>query len=243
MEEEIYPLSTPLPHGDDARFLRLLAVLPAAAYTCDPAGRITSFNQQAAELWGRQPALNSLADRYCGSHGLFAMDGLPVPHSRCWMALALQEKQEFNGKEIVIERPDGSRRTVLAHANPIYDGSGRLVGAVNVLVDITERKRAEEEITRLNAELESRVRQRTTTLKVTARELREAIEQIKTLRGLISICSWCKKIRDDAGFWQQLEEYLRAHTGAEFTHGICPDCARRESTVFPFRPPSVVPET
>jgi signal transduction histidine kinase/ActR/RegA family two-component response regulator len=59
------------------------------------------------------------------------------------MALALQEQREFNGQEIVIERPDGSRVTVLAHANPIHDDSGRLVGAVNVLVDITQRKRDE----------------------------------------------------------------------------------------------------
>ncbi len=60
------------------------------------------------------------------------------------MALALQESKGYNEQEIVVERPDGSRRTALAHANPFFDEAGRLVGAVNILVDITDRKRAED---------------------------------------------------------------------------------------------------
>src|SRR4051812_14496618 len=62
------------------------------------------------------------------------------------MALALQENQGHNEQEIVVERPDGSRRTALAHANPLHDEAGRVIGAVNILVDITERKRAEDEL-------------------------------------------------------------------------------------------------
>jgi integral membrane sensor domain MASE1 len=58
-------------------------------------------------------------------------------------------------------------------------------------------------------------------------ELAQALAEIKTLRGLIPICAWCKKIRDDRGFWRRLEEYLCAHTEAEFTHGSCPDCLNR----------------
>jgi DNA-binding NtrC family response regulator len=61
-------------------------------------------------------------------------------------------------------------------------------------------------------------------------KLREAFEQIKTLRGFIPICSSCKKIRDDQGFWQQVEVYVRDHTEAEFTHGICPGCIK---TLYP----------
>lgn len=56
-------------------------------------------------------------------------------------------------------------------------------------------------------------------------ELKEALASIRTLRGLIPICSGCKKIRDDQGYWNQLEAYIRDHTDAEFSHGICPDCA------------------
>jgi signal transduction histidine kinase len=121
----------------------LLETLPAGAYTCDPDGLITYFNNHALELWGRAPKLNDPIDRFCGSFRLFATDGRAIPHDECWMARALRTEMEFNGHEIVIERPDGQRRTVLAHANPIRDGSGKVLGAVNVLVDITDRKHAE----------------------------------------------------------------------------------------------------
>jgi len=59
------------------------------------------------------------------------------------------------------------------------------------------------------------------------RELQDALENIKTLRGLLPICSSCKKIRDDHGYWNQLETYIVAHTDAEFTHGLCPECIRK----------------
>ena len=122
----------------------LLEVLPAGAYICDRDGLITYFNQHALDLWGRAPKLNDPSDRFCGSFRLFAADGSAIPHDQCWMALALKTDREYNGHEIVIERPDGQRRTALAHANPIHDESGKVLGAVNVLVDITERKQAED---------------------------------------------------------------------------------------------------
>jgi signal transduction histidine kinase len=126
------------------QFNRFLEKLPAGAYTCDPDGLITYFNQRAVELWGRAPALNDPRDRFCGSFKLFAADGAALRHEECWMALALRLDQEYNGQEILIERPDGRRVTALAHANPIHDESGALVGAVNVLVDISDRKRTED---------------------------------------------------------------------------------------------------
>jgi PAS domain S-box-containing protein len=75
--------------------------------------------------------------------------------------------------------------------------------------NITKRKQAEEERERLIL------------------ELKEALAKIKTLSGLLPICSWCKKIRDDSGYWQQIEIYIRDHSDAEFTHGICPDCMKK----------------
>lgn len=137
------PAQTRRTSGSASEFLVPLEAIPAAAYTCDADGLITDFNRRAAEAWGREPALNDPIERFCGSFKLFAADGSPVSHDRCWMARTLQEKQGFNGEE-VIERPDGSRTTVLAHANPVYDESGGLVGAVNILFDIAGRKRAED---------------------------------------------------------------------------------------------------
>src|SRR5262245_26862023 len=127
----------------EARFRVLLEKLPAAAYTCDAEGLITYYNQRATELWGREPKLNDPEDRFCGSFKLFTADGKPILHDQCWMSLALRDNVEYNGCEIIIERPDGSRLPALAHANPIQDESGQLIGAVNVLVDISDRKRAE----------------------------------------------------------------------------------------------------
>ncbi len=129
--------------ASDIEFRELLEHLPAAAYTTDADGLITYYNRQAHDLWGRAPLLHDPVDRYCGSFRLFDAAGTPVLHVDCWMALALQEGRSFNGKEIVIERHDGSRRTVLAHANPLFDDRGAVMAAVNVLVDITDRKLAE----------------------------------------------------------------------------------------------------
>src|SRR5215207_1422237 len=149
-DEEIYQgkrSGAALRRGE-SHFRLLLEKLPAGAYTCDPEGLITYFNQHAVRLWGRAPKLNDPEDRFCGSFKLFSVDGAPIDHDRCWMALALKTNEEYNRREIVIERPDGQRLSALAHANPIHDESGELIGAVNVLVDITERKRAEEELRR-----------------------------------------------------------------------------------------------
>ncbi|MEX2307506.1 MAG: PAS domain S-box protein [Pirellulales bacterium] len=133
----------------------LLAKLPAGAYLCDSDGLITYFNDHAVGIWGRAPELNNPVDRFCGSFKLYSSDGKPIAHDECWMALALKTGKEYNGQEIVIECPDRIRRTVLAHANPIYDEAGNLQGAVNVLVDISDRKLAEEVNARLSAIVES----------------------------------------------------------------------------------------
>ena len=125
-------------------FRRLVEELPVAVYTCDREGLITYFNQQAALLWGRSPALNDPADRFCGSFKIFSANGQPVRHAECWMALALERGREYVGKEILVERPDGTRLTALAHARPTYDEAGNIAGAINVVVDISDRKDSEE---------------------------------------------------------------------------------------------------
>jgi PAS domain S-box-containing protein len=128
----------------DERFQSLLEKLPVAAYSCDCEGLITYFNQHAVNLWGRVPRLRDPMDRFCGSFRLFSADGAPIDHQQCWMAMALQTGGGFNGQEIIVERPNGERLTVLAHANPIHDDLGAICGAVNILVDISDRNRAAE---------------------------------------------------------------------------------------------------
>ena len=123
---------------------RLLERLPAAAYATDAEGLITFFNERAAKLWGRTPALRDPIDRFCGCLRLYAPDGTPLTHDACWMALALRNNESYDGRDITIERPDGTRRMVLSHATPIHDAAGEVAGAVNVLVDITDHRVAEE---------------------------------------------------------------------------------------------------
>lgn len=139
------PRRGPLPveRAEVTDFHRVLDAVPAGAYVCDRDGLITYFNRRAVEIWGREPLLRDARDRYCGSFRLFARDGTPLPHERSWMARALSENREYNGCEIVVEQPGGRRVAVLAHANPMHGEDGELMGAVNLLTDITDRKRSE----------------------------------------------------------------------------------------------------
>jgi PAS domain S-box-containing protein len=129
------------PRAGLGQFSPLLEALPAAIYTTDAAGRITSYNQAAVDLWGCRPELGK--SEWCGSWRLYWPDGRPMPHDQCPMAIALQERRPIKGAEAMAERPDGTRVPFLAYPSPLIDESGALLGAVNMLVDITERKRAE----------------------------------------------------------------------------------------------------
>lgn len=205
----------------------ILRFLPAAAYLCQPDGLITAFNRPASELWGRCPRLQDPLDRYCGSYRLFAVDGTPIAHAQCWMALALQENRGFNQRQIVVERPDGSRRLALAHANPLHGPDGTLSGAINVLVDITERAAAAEDTARLPELLEQRVRERTAQLEAQIERLQAALRQGGAARESVVICAWCRKIRHEPGEWEPLESFLSALTTEPVTHGICPSCSAK----------------
>jgi PAS domain S-box-containing protein len=137
----------------EQRLHELLNLLPAAVYTTDADGRITFYNETAAALWGRRPRLN--VDRWCGSWQMYWPDGTPLPHDRCPMAVVLTEGQAVAGQEAVIERPDGTRMPFMAFPSALRDATGQIVGAVNMFVDITERKRSEEMAQRLASIVES----------------------------------------------------------------------------------------
>jgi two-component system NarL family sensor kinase len=128
----------------EARFRRLADVMPVAVYVCDRSGIIQNYNNRAVELWGREPTLGDPAQRYCGSLRLYSPDGQLVPHQESKMAEVLRTGIEARDLEVVIERPDGSRITVLVNIVPLRNGEGELTGAMNCFQDITDRKRAEE---------------------------------------------------------------------------------------------------
>jgi PAS domain S-box-containing protein len=134
----------------------VLDVLPAAIYVCDPQGRITYFNRAAVDLWGATPEINS--SLWCGSWKLYRPDGTPLPHEDCPMAVAIRERRPVRDVEAILERPDGSRVAFQPHPTPLYDASGLFVGAVNMLVDITHQKLAEERHVLFARELNHRVK-------------------------------------------------------------------------------------
>jgi two-component system CheB/CheR fusion protein len=124
-------------HDAEQSFREALKALPAAIYTTDAAGRITSFNSSAADLWGQSPELGK--SQWCGSWKLYRLDEQPLPHDVCPMAVALKEDRQVRGERAIAERPDGRRVPFMAYPTPLHDASGALVGAVNMLLDITGR--------------------------------------------------------------------------------------------------------
>jgi PAS domain S-box-containing protein len=206
-DETVVPISEPLRaqatlRERDRRFRELLDALPAAVYTTDAAGRITYYNDAAADLWGHRPPLGS--SEWCGSWKLFWPDGTPLPHDQCPMAVALKENRAVRGLEAACERPDGTRVPFIPYPTPLHDDSGKLIGAVNMLVDITERKRAEEQQALLVRELHHRVRNTLATVQAimgsTARSA-DTIEEFKTaLIGRIgALANTHRLLTDDAG--------------------------------------------
>jgi PAS domain S-box-containing protein len=134
----------------------ILNALPAAIYTTDADGKINFYNEAAVEFSGRRPQLGS--DEWCVTWRLYETDGTPLPHDQCPMAVALKEGRPVRGAEAVAERPDGTRVPFIPFPTPIRDASGAVVGAVNMLVDISAHKKAEEQQRVLIHELNHRVK-------------------------------------------------------------------------------------
>jgi PAS domain S-box-containing protein len=140
----------------ERRLQELITAIPAAIYTTDAEGRITYFNQAAVELAGRTPTIGS--DEWCVTWKLYHPDGRPLPHDQCPMAIALKEGRAIRNAEAVAERPDGTRVPFIPYPTPLRSGTGKIVGAINMLVDVSERKQAETQQRVLLNELNHRVK-------------------------------------------------------------------------------------
>ena len=202
------------------RFRALLDALPAAVYTTDAAGRITFYNEVALELWGCRPELGK--SEWCGSWRLYWPDGRPMRHDECPMAIALKENRAVRGGEAVAERPDGTRVPFMAYPTPLRDASGALVGAVNMLVDITHRKQSETRAMMLAGEVVHRANNLLAVVQATVRltqartvdELRAAIQgRIQALghaHALLAQSRW-----SGAELEQLVEDELAPYRGGE----------------------------
>ncbi|MDQ2820331.1 MAG: ATP-binding protein [Pseudomonadota bacterium] len=155
---------------------QLADYLPEAVYSCDIDGRVVDFNIAAVTLWGRAPEIGE--EYWCGSHAMFTLDGAALAKDECPMAIAIRERREVGRIEAVVERPNGERRYVLAHPRLTRDGTGAINGAVNVVIDITERRRAEEQ-------LRQNDRRKDAFISTVAHELRSPLSPIMSAAQLI----------------------------------------------------------
>lgn len=185
----------------ERRFHALLDALPAAVYTTDAVGHLTYYNNAAAKLWGQRPTLGTT--QWCGAWKLYWPDGMPMAHIDCPMAAALKEERPLRGLEAIAERPDGTRVPFLAAPTPLFDATGKLVGAVNMLVDISERKRAEDQQALLVRELHHRVKNTLATVQAimstTARSAKTIEEFRNALIGRIASLAKTHLLLSDEG--------------------------------------------
>lgn len=187
----------------------VLVYLAAIVEFCDDAiigmtldGTILTWNSGAAQMYGYS------LDEVKGRPVTFLIpphrpEELPPMYDR------IQQGERIDRYETVRLRKDGLSMDISLRLSPIKDETGRVIGISAIERDITARKREETERLKL------------------IQQLKDALANIRTLKGLLPICASCKKIRDDRGYWQKVESYISSHTQAEFTHGICPDCMHR----------------
>lgn len=199
-------------HETEQRYRRLVELSPDAILV-NRANQIVLVNPAAVRLFGAAEG-GQIIGR--APLDLIHVDFQPTVNE--WVARLLRAPQAVDYCPARVLRLDGATVDVEMGATSYVDRDGPAI--LVMLRDITERKRAEEEIRRLNETLEQRVIERT-------RELQEALARVKQLQGLLPICAWCKKIRDDQNYWHEVETYVAGHSEARFTHGICPACLAR----------------
>jgi PAS domain S-box-containing protein len=214
---------------------------PDAIITVGSDGRIRRSNPAAAAMFGYREG--ALAGRSFAT--LFpAASGIDEGVEDAGFAAVLHQIGLHAGNTVTVAglRREGGRFH-MELAVSFLELAGDAFYTV-IARDVSDRIRTQEALHEAHATLEARVEERTAELRaqMEARarieahreklvgELRVAVSQIRTLRGLLPICASCKRVRDDTGYWQQIESFVRDHSEAEFSHGICPEC---RDTLYP----------
>lgn len=189
----------------------LMEQIPIAVIIADASLTVRMVSRYGQDLIGYPPrALENIGyEEHLGRWKLERPDGTRPGTEDLPLMRAIKRGEMVKNEEYTVESADGRKIDILCNAGPIRDASGGVMGGAVVIRDITERKRDLDELRKLNA------------------ELRDALDRVKLLSGLLPICASCKRIKDSAGNWNSMERYISERSNAEFTHGICPDCAKK----------------
>ncbi len=185
----------------EERYRGLFEEIPIGMYRTTMDGRIIDANPALVQMLG-YPDRDSLL-------AVNSSDTYVNLQARVTWKNLMEQQGIVRSYEKEMCRSDGTVIQVEENAQAICDLEGRVQYYQGSFQDITERKRAEEEREKL------------------IQELQKTLAEVKTLSGLIPICASCKKIRNDKGYWGQIESYISDHSEAEFSHGICPDCMKK----------------
>ena len=187
----------------------IIKAVPDIIYRLDPKGRL-SYISDSVKRYGYQP------DELIGTSVIklvYPADRVKTIHRIKERRTGDRSTKSFETRLITRNQTPVSFEVFIISAEGLYSpaksGLGTFLGTQGIARDITARKQAEEEREKLISKLQ------------------EALDNIKTLKGLLPICASCKNIRDDRGYWNQIEAYITYHSEAEFSHGICPDCAKK----------------
>lgn len=181
--------------------------LAEGLYVMNRQGTITFMNPEAERILGW--TMDELNKK--GAHGLIHFrraDGTALPLEECEIHNVITTGETFVSTDEVFVRKDGTLFPISVVSSPIFE-NGNVTASVTSFRDITEQKELEQEREQLIL------------------DHMDALSQIKTLSGMLPICASCKRIRDDKGYWNQIESYVEQHSEAEFSHGICPECAKK----------------
>jgi PAS domain S-box-containing protein len=204
--------------ASERHFRELLEELPAAVYTTDAAGRLTFHNQAAVELAGATPELGS--NDWHAAWRLLRPDGTPLAYDESPMAVTLRENRAVRGAELIGERPDGRRIPFIPYPTPLRDDTGKLIGAVNMLVDISERKQAEANQKVLLDELNHRVKNNMQMLNAL---LRAAQRETRSAEARVVLSDASNRVGAMAAAQQVLYDAGNATTysAKDFLEGVC----------------------
>jgi PAS domain S-box-containing protein len=186
----------------EERFRSLFNEAPVGYHEVDKEGYVTKLNYTELNMLGYT------AQEVIGQP-IWKFTAEPEKVKRIFEAKIAADLMPGQAFERIYRRKDGTTLIVIAEDRLLKNEKGGIIGIRTTIQDITDRKRAQEEREKL------------------IQELQDALASIKRLRGLLPICASCKKIRDDKGYWNQIESYIRDHSEAEFSHGICPECFKK----------------